>query len=997
MSLNVAQYLAPLNSAQVLVGYTQGVKQGTGVTIATDGTISLNPAGAATLGFLTSSTAPAPIYNWTLAGGSPGSILTNDGAGNLTWDTNYVQTFPLGQAFPHTGAAAIPAGITAGRPAATKGFLRYNTDFERLEFFNGTAWLPVSPASGGVFSFVSPGSPSPVANAAGDLWFDTVVNQESVWNGTSWVPTSPLANAVTPGRVKIGTNIQIAVDGTISILPTTGVPGGVSNIGVTTVTDNVTSLSVDSALSANQGRLLQDQINALLISSNLTLAGLIAGNGLMTYVTPEGALQGFVSGSPLPGPSVTNSEYFVIVESAGGFTPPGGLFTTVTQGDWFLSTGIVWQFLNVGYDPPYATDTVPGIIEIATDAETQAGTDATRAVTPASLSSRTATETRSGIAEIATQAEANAGVDDVTIISPLKLATYLTTVGIPAPNVSLTPAINGWTNVQQALEDAVYDITSAGSTILTTETPTGQFNLEVAQATEALLGGAQIATQAETDNGLLDDVVITPLKLGARVASETLTGIAAIATQAEVNGLINDTDFVTPLKIGGLLSSGSIDANDLLLAPAINGNLNVQSALQDAVYDITSTGLTIVPTETATGKFNLEVAQATEALLGGAQIATQAETNNGLLDDVVITPLKLGARVASETLTGIAAIATQAEVNALTNDTEIVTPLKLGTLFSSGSIDANDILLNPSINGNPDVQTALQDAVYDITSTGLTVTLTTTATGKFNLEVTQATETQLGGAEIATNAETQALASDSVIVTPLKLGNLFSSGSIDANDILLSPSINGNTNVQAALQDAVYDLNSANNSITITETATGINDVIVAQATETLVAGAEIATQIETETGTDDTRIVTPLKLRTAAVYKSDFNAKGDLLSATANDTPTLLPVGTAGQVLTVDLTTPTGLTWATQSAPAAAAFYNLDDVSASFDGIATSFPLAISGIPYTPAPISNIMVFVGGVAQVPGAGNAYIIVGSNISFTSAPPAGATFYATTVK
>ena len=869
MSLNVAQYLAPLNSAQVLVGYTQGVKQGTGVTIATDGTISLNPAGAATLGFLTSSTAPAPIYNWTLAGGSPGSILTNDGAGNLTWDTNYVQTFPLGQAFPHTGAAAIPAGITAGRPAATKGFLRYNTDFERLEFFNGTAWLPVSPASGGVFSFVSPGSPSPVANAAGDLWFDTVVNQESVWNGTSWVPTSPLANAVTPGRVKIGTNIQIAVDGTISILPTTGVPGGVSNIGVTTVTDNVTSLSVDSALSANQGRLLQDQINALLISSNLTLAGLIAGNGLMTYVTPEGALQGFVSGSPLPGPSVTNSEYFVIVESAGGFTPPGGLFTTVTQGDWFLSTGIVWQFLNVGYDPPYATDTVPGIIEIATDAETQAGTDATRAVTPASLSSRTATETRSGIAEIATQAEANAGVDDVTIISPLKLATYLTTVGIPAPNVSLTPAINGWTNVQQALEDAVYDITSAGSTILTTETPTGQFNLEVAQATEALLGGAQIATQAETDNGLLDDVVITPLKLGARVASETLTGIAAIATQAEVN--------------------------------------------------------------------------------------------------------------------------------ALTNDTEIVTPLKLGTLFSSGSIDANDILLNPSINGNPDVQTALQDAVYDITSTGLTVTLTTTATGKFNLEVTQATETQLGGAEIATNAETQALASDSVIVTPLKLGNLFSSGSIDANDILLSPSINGNTNVQAALQDAVYDLNSANNSITITETATGINDVIVAQATETLVAGAEIATQIETETGTDDTRIVTPLKLRTAAVYKSDFNAKGDLLSATANDTPTLLPVGTAGQVLTVDLTTPTGLTWATQSAPAAAAFYNLDDVSASFDGIATSFPLAISGIPYTPAPISNIMVFVGGVAQVPGAGNAYIIVGSNISFTSAPPAGATFYATTVK
>ena len=34
MTLNVAQYLAPLNSAQVLSGYAQGVKQGVGIVIA---------------------------------------------------------------------------------------------------------------------------------------------------------------------------------------------------------------------------------------------------------------------------------------------------------------------------------------------------------------------------------------------------------------------------------------------------------------------------------------------------------------------------------------------------------------------------------------------------------------------------------------------------------------------------------------------------------------------------------------------------------------------------------------------------------------------------------------------------------------------------------------------------------------------------------------------------------------------------------------------------
>lgn len=72
-----------------------------------------------------------------------------------------------------------------------------------------------------------------------------------------------------------------------------------------------------------------------------------------------------------------------------------------------------------------ATETNAGMVELATDAESQTGTDAQRAVTPFGLASVTATETRRGLVELATTAEAVEGLDTDRAVTPAGLEAAL--------------------------------------------------------------------------------------------------------------------------------------------------------------------------------------------------------------------------------------------------------------------------------------------------------------------------------------------------------------------------------------------------------------------------------------------------------------------------------------------------------------------------------------------------------------------------------------------
>ena len=103
----------------------------------------------------------------------------------------------------------------------------------------------------------------------------------------------------------------------------------------------------------------------------------------------------------------------------------------------------------------------------------------------------------------------------------------------------------------------------------------------------------------------------------------------------------------------------------------------------------------------------------------------------------------------------------------------------------------------------------------------------------------------------------------------------------------------------------------------------------------------------------------------TNAIQNAIVDAKGDLIGATAADTPARLAVGTNGQVLTADSTAATGLAWA---APASGGMTLLS--TTTLTGSSTS-------ISVTPTGYNQILVYVYGVTNGSN-GNVFLGLNSN-------------------
>lgn len=226
------------------------------------------------------------------------------------------------------------------------------------------------------------------------------------------------------------------------------------------------------------------------------------------------------------------------------------------------------------YDLPAATEGASGLVELATSAEVQLGTDTQRAITPAGLAARTATTTRTGIARLATSAEVIAGV----------VADAVVTVATLVDRVAST-------TLAGLVELATDAETQAGTDATRAVTPVG---LASRTATESRTGLVELATSAEAQAGADTARAVTPSALAAVTATTARRGLVELATTGEAQAGSDATRAVTPAALAAVLGAykarWSTRAVTVLIAAGVTRSEATFTGLIDnAAYIVTVT------------------------------------------------------------------------------------------------------------------------------------------------------------------------------------------------------------------------------------------------------------------------------------------------------------------------------------------------------------------------------------------------------------------------
>jgi len=297
-----------------------------------------------------------------------------------------------------------------------------------------------------------------------------------------------------------------------------------------------------------------------------------------------------------------------------------------------------------------ATTSSFGIVQLATLTELQNGNAPAGAYVPTSNDVATviagivvgavppATETQAGIAEIATQAETDAGADDTRIVTPLKLATFVAGGGAAGSFTDLTAT--GTISFTGATGTG-FDITAASAS--TVDVSGAGIDLTLASAAgRVVVNGEEAAADAVrilSAAGGLDVDVALQMNLASSQNAVDAIRIVASAGGIDIDAVGAATEDINITNTGGSIvlqaTESAVDSIDII---STAGGIRLRATGAAATEDIslTATGSSIVlsATEAVSDAINID------ATAGGIDVDAVGQiniaTSQSAADSIVI-------------------------------------------------------------------------------------------------------------------------------------------------------------------------------------------------------------------------------------------------------------------------------------------------------------------------------------------------------------------------